>query len=249
MGRPLTMPGFPDHAPVDEGRRSVRFNPDTGALEALAGRSQYGEAFDPWGRYFGSNNSNHIRMEMLAARYLQRNPDAPLSWGMADISDHGEAAKVFPITERPTFELLTEAGEFTSACSVTPYTGDIFDGEYRRSTFVAEPVHNLVPRDVIEPDGGGFRARRGGEAASSSRRPTRGSGRSAFTLARTARSTSSTTTGSASSTRNGLRRNFRRIPPSSRLAPTAAASTASSRTVRRCRTLVSISAARTTRPW
>ena len=76
------MPGFPDRAPVDEGRRSVRFNPDTGALEALAGRSQYGEAFDPWGRYFGSNNSNHIRMEMLAARYLQRNPDAPLSWGM-----------------------------------------------------------------------------------------------------------------------------------------------------------------------
>ena len=81
---------------------------------------------------------------------------------MADISDHGEAAKVFPITERPTFELLTEAGEFTSACSVTPYTGDaFFDGEYRRSTFVAEPVHNLVHRDVIEPDGGGFRARRG----------------------------------------------------------------------------------------
>ena len=163
MGRPLTLPGWPDHAPVDEGRRSVRFNPDTGALEALAGRSQYGEAFDPWGRYFGSNNSNHIRMEMLAARYLQRNPDAPLSWGMADISDHGEAAKVFPITERPTFELLTEAGEFTSACSVTPYTGDVFDGEYRRSTFVAEPVHNLVHRDVIEPDGGGFRARRGSE--------------------------------------------------------------------------------------
>ena len=163
MGHPLTLPGFPDHAPVDEGRRSVRFNPDTGALEALAGRSQYGEAFDSWGRYFGSNNSNHIRMEMLAARYLRRNPDAPLSWGMADISDHGEAAKVFPITERPTFELLTEAGEFTSACSVTPYTGDAFDGEYRQSTFVAEPVHNLVHRDVIEPDGGGFRARRGSE--------------------------------------------------------------------------------------
>ncbi len=163
MGRPLTMPAFPDHAPVDEGRRSVRFNPDTGALEALGGRSQYGEAFDQWGRYFGSNNSNHIRMEMLAARYLQRNPDAPLSWGMADISDHGEAAKVFPITERPTFELLTEAGEFTSACSVTPYTGDVFGGEFLRSTFVAEPVHNLVHRDVIEADGGGFRARRGRE--------------------------------------------------------------------------------------
>ena len=95
-------------------------------------------------------------MEMLAARYLQRNPDAPLSWGMADISDHGEAAKVVQNRRAANVELLTEAGEFTSACSVTPYTGDIFDGEYRRSTFVAEPVHNLVHRDVIEPDGGGL---------------------------------------------------------------------------------------------
>jgi putative membrane-bound dehydrogenase-like protein len=163
MGRPLTMPAFPDRPPVDEGRQSVRFNPDTGALEATGGWSQYGEAFDPWGRYFGSDNSNHIRMAMLAARYRRRNPEAPLSWGMADISDHGEAAKVFPITERPTFELLTEAGEFTSACSLTPYTGDLFTGEYLRSTFVAEPVHNLVHRDVIEVDGGGFRARRGSE--------------------------------------------------------------------------------------
>ena len=129
-GHPLTMPLFPDRAPLVPGERSVRFRPDTGELEALAGQSQYGQAFDQWGRYFGSNNSNHIRMEVLAARYLARNPDLPLSSALDDISDHGTAAKVFPITERPTFELLTESGEFTSACSVTPYTGGGFSGEY-----------------------------------------------------------------------------------------------------------------------
>jgi putative membrane-bound dehydrogenase-like protein len=163
MGRPLTMPSFPNHPAVDPGRRSVRFRPQSGELEALSGQSQYGHAFDEWGRYFGSNNSNHIRLEVLAARYLARNPDLPLSEAMDDISDHGAAAHVFPITERPTYELLTEAGEFTSACSITPYTGGAFRGEYAHSTFVAEPVHNLVHRDVLTANGASLRAHRGSE--------------------------------------------------------------------------------------
>jgi putative membrane-bound dehydrogenase-like protein len=163
MGRPLTMPGFPNHPPVDAGRQSVRFRPESGEIEIMAGQSQYGHAFDEWGRYFGSNNSNHIRLEVLAARYLARNRDLPFSTAMADISDHGSAARVFPITERPTYELLTETGEFTSACSLTPYTGGAFPGEYAHSTFVAEPVHNLVHRDVLTPDGASLRARRGSE--------------------------------------------------------------------------------------
>ncbi len=163
LGRPLTMPGFPDRAPIDPGRHSVRFRPQSGEIEVLSGQSQYGHAFDEWGRYFGSNNSNHIRLEVLAARYVERNPDLGLPSAMDDISDHGSAAQVFSITERPTYELLTEAGEFTSACSLTPYTGGAFPGEYAHSTFVAEPVHNLVHRDVLAPDGATLRARRGSE--------------------------------------------------------------------------------------
>ena len=84
---------------------------------------------------------------------------------------------MFPITTNPQYELLTESGEFTSACSLTMYTGGLFKGEYARSTFVAEPVHNLVHRDVMEPSGATFVARRGGRGASSWRPPTRGSGR------------------------------------------------------------------------
>jgi len=162
MGRPLTMPGFPNRAPVDPHRQSVRFRPQSGELEVMSGQSQYGHAFDEWGRYFGSNNSNHIRLEVLAERYLERNRDLGFS-GMADISDHGSAAKVYPITDRPTYELLTEAGEFTSACSLTPYTGGMFSGQYAHSTFVAEPVHNLVHRDVLTPEGASLLARRGSE--------------------------------------------------------------------------------------
>ncbi len=161
LGRPLTMPPFPSREPVDPGRHSVRFRPQSGEIEVLSGQSQYGHAFDEWGRYFGSNNSNHIRLEVLAARYLARNRDLPSSVAMDDISDHGAAAQVFSIAERPTYELLTEAGEFTSACSVTPYTGGALAGDYARSTFVAEPVHNLVHRDVLSPNGASLRAHRG----------------------------------------------------------------------------------------
>ena len=163
LGRPLTQPRFPDRPPVKPERRSVRLRPDTGDLEAIAGQSQYGQAFDAWGHYFGSNNSDHMRLEMLREPYLARNPDLPIDAAMAEISDHGQNAKVFPITDHPTFELLTESGEFTSACSLTPYTGGLFSGSYARSTFVAEPVHNLVHRDVLEPEGSTLRARRGSE--------------------------------------------------------------------------------------
>jgi putative membrane-bound dehydrogenase-like protein len=163
LGKPLTQPRFPDRPAVNPERRSVRLRPDSGDLEAIAGQSQYGHAFDAWGHYFGSNNSDHIRLEMLRAQYLARNPDLPIDAAMAEISDHGQNAKVFPITDHPTFELLTESGEFTSACSLTPYTGGLFTGRYARSTFVAEPVHNLVHRDVLEPSGSTLRATRGGE--------------------------------------------------------------------------------------
>ena len=86
---------------------------------------------------------------------------------MEDISDHGSAAQVFPITKRPTFELLTEFGEFTSACAITPYEGGAFGGPAEPAAswlFVAEPVHNLVHRDVLAPSGATFVARRSHES-------------------------------------------------------------------------------------
>ncbi len=83
---------------------------------------------------------------------------------MQDIPDHGSAARVFPITKRPTFELLTEAGQFTSACAITPYEGGAFPEEAGPSLFVAEPVHNLVHRDVLSPSGATFVAHRSAES-------------------------------------------------------------------------------------
>ena len=157
---------FPDRsgaAPLDVNGRGVRFRPDSHALETLAGHSQFGHAFDDWGHYFTLDNSNHARHEVIAARYLERNPDLLLRSAMQDASDHGAAATVYPITRHAQFEMLSEPGQFTSACSLTFVPGGPLAVALGRSSFVAEPVHNLVHRDVWSPAGATFVARRAQE--------------------------------------------------------------------------------------
>src|SRR5262245_15288971 len=125
-GSPIRFPENPEAPTLDVGRHAVRFRLDPPAIEANSGSSQFGHAFDEWGRYFTLDNSNHLRHEVVAARYLRRNPDLPVGNAMQNVSDHGSNAKVYAITKRPRFELLTEPGEFTSACSLTLYLADRF---------------------------------------------------------------------------------------------------------------------------
>ena len=96
---------------------------------------------------------------MIAARYLERNPHLLLPSAMAEISDHGND-NIMPITHGARFDLLTEAGQFTSACALTVYAGGAFPDGFEGTTFIAEPVHNLVHRDVLTPKGSTFVASR-----------------------------------------------------------------------------------------
>ncbi len=154
---------FPDRnevASVDPNGHGIRFRPDRAELETLAGRSQFGHAFDEWGHYFTLDNSNHARHEVIAARYLKRNPDLALRSAMQDASDHGSAATVYAITRHAEFEMLSEPGQFTSACSLTFVPGGPLAAALGRSSLVAEPAQNLVHRDVWSPSGSTFVARR-----------------------------------------------------------------------------------------
>jgi len=137
--------------------RSIRFRPETYEIEALAAPSQFGHAYDPFGRRFVLNNTYHARHEAIEARYLRRNPDLPADTTVEEISDHGVPAKVFPLAATTRIEMLTNTGQFTSACGLTFWRG---------AAYVAEPAHNLVHRDVYYPRESTFRARRdldGGE--------------------------------------------------------------------------------------
>jgi putative membrane-bound dehydrogenase-like protein len=153
----------PAAEPLDAEGHAVRFHPASRRLERRAGRSQFGHAFDDWGRYFTLDNSNHARHEVIAAGYLRRNPDLLLPSAMQNASDHGAAATVFPITRGARFEMLSEPGQFTSACSLFFVPGGPLREALGRSSVVAEPVHNLVHRDVWEPAGSTFVARRAEE--------------------------------------------------------------------------------------
>jgi putative membrane-bound dehydrogenase-like protein len=159
-GSDIHFPAKPDgpHFPVE--RRSVRFRPDGYQLEYLASASQYGQTFDRFGQLFTHNNSDHARHEVIAARYYERNPALRVQQPWQDMSDHGNAAEIYPITSNPRFEILTSAGQITSACSLTLYLGGAFPPGFENVSFVGEPAHNLVHADVWSDDGSTFTAHR-----------------------------------------------------------------------------------------
>jgi putative membrane-bound dehydrogenase-like protein len=161
-GEPIRFPGHPD-APelgVNANGKAVRFKPDELQVEALSGKTQFGHTADAWGHRIYTSNADHLYHEVLTAPYLNMNPHLLISETTQDLPDHGAAAKVFPITENPNHQLLTDVGVITSSCGVTWYDGGAFGEPFERVTFVAESVHNLVHADVLEDDGASFTAKR-----------------------------------------------------------------------------------------
>lgn len=140
--------------------RAVRFKPDSYQVEEVSGETQFGHTMDAWGHHVYTSNADHLFHEVLASPYLKNNPNLLLSNVSQDISDHGNAAEIYPITENPNHQLLTDVGVITSSCGVTWYLGGAFGDKFREVTFVGEPVHNLVHADVIKQAGASFTASR-----------------------------------------------------------------------------------------
>lgn len=138
--------------------RGVRFRPDATGLEVLSSYTQFGHTFDQWGHYLLVSNANPGYHEVIANRYLLRNPDLLVSKVTQTLSDH--SPEVFPITKNPQHQLLTDLGVFTSACGLTSYQGGLFPAPYDSVAFVAEPVSNLVHADLIRDSGASFTASR-----------------------------------------------------------------------------------------
>ena len=160
-GTPIQFPDRNDISPLDPQGRNLRFRPDTHELEVLSGTSQYGQTFDEWGRHFGVNNPNTGRHEVIAARYLERNPDLLLSSVMKDLSQDRHVSFITERPESPRTEAgLQNFGRITSACSITFYMGGAFPGKYRNIAFIAEPAQNAVLAHRWSPAGASFAAER-----------------------------------------------------------------------------------------
>lgn len=141
--------------------RDLRIRPDTGDIDLQSGQTQYGRGRDDWGNWFGNNNSNPMYHFALEDHYIRRNPHVAAPDPRVHISDKPGAAEVFPISRTlPRFNSPEGANHFTSACSCIVYRDDLFGPIFSNSTFVSEPVHNLVHREIIEPNGVTFRSKR-----------------------------------------------------------------------------------------
>lgn len=148
--------------------RDLRIDPDTGDLETQSGRTQYGRCQDDWGNWFGGNNSDPIWHYVLDEQYLGRNPHLRAGAVRRSICVPPGAAPVFPASRTLTrFNDFDKVDRFTSACSPVIYRDTLLGESYCGNVFVCEPVHDLVYRGIMQPEGYSFRVTRADEQKSS----------------------------------------------------------------------------------
>lgn len=142
---------------VDISNMDFRFRPDTGEFERLPGRTQYGRNRDDVGNWFGSNNSLPGWHYALNDRYTRRNPHVSYPSAKAYLQSPSSAGPVYPASR--TLNRLndyTKVNRFTSACGLAIYRDSLLGRAFYGNSFICEPVHNLIRREVITPNGATF---------------------------------------------------------------------------------------------
>lgn len=160
QGGAIRFPDRPDVKPLDVHSRDIRFRPDQGQIDALAGFSQFGWGFNEFGDRFVVWNSDHVRHVPIDGTTMTRNPYQTIATPMASVSDHKPQSTVYPITENPHHIHDSQVGQFTSACGFSIYTGANLTPDFQDNSLTCEPVHNLVHRDILKPKGGTYVASR-----------------------------------------------------------------------------------------
>ncbi|TWU55874.1 neutral/alkaline non-lysosomal ceramidase N-terminal domain-containing protein [Rubripirellula reticaptiva] len=129
----------------------VRWDPESGHLERLPGKTQFIRSRDRWGRWYGNTNSVplfHYRIDDVDL--LKRN--ATVSRKQL-VLDPGVAPPVFPSSRTvDRFNDLFAKNRITSACSSIVLRGDGMGQAMVDAALVCEPVHNLVARFRLQSD-------------------------------------------------------------------------------------------------
>ncbi len=148
--------------------RDFRMRPDTGEFEAVSGLSQQGRARDDFGNAFGCDNGTWMWHFPFPDRYLARNPGLSVSGSRVHVAAGADANRVYPTS--PTLERFNDpeaAERTTSACGLEVFRDLRLGPELYHNAFIAEPVHNLVHRLVVQPSGTTFTGTRAPEEARS----------------------------------------------------------------------------------
>ncbi|MBM80458.1 MAG: hypothetical protein CMJ78_07685 [Planctomycetaceae bacterium] len=125
-----------------------RFDPRSDRSEAVTGVGQFGLTFDNYGNRFVCSNRNPCKQIVIKDRYLKQNPLAAIPTLVNDVSPAGDSSRIFPISRAWTTSNL-HAGQFTAACGVTIYRGDLMPSMTGNS-FTCDPTGNLVHRDILK---------------------------------------------------------------------------------------------------
>ncbi len=160
-GNVLPAGAPPGTKPVSLRQHDFRFRPDAGLFESVPGQTQFGRHRDDWGNWFGNNNSSWLWHYHFPEHYLARNSFASVKETKQMLANGNDATRCYPASVTlQRFNDFWAANRVTSGNSPTPYRDEIFGPEFRTSVFISEPVHNLVHREVLEPDGVSFKSHR-----------------------------------------------------------------------------------------
>ena len=144
---------------IDMSGRDLRIHPETGRMEAVSGSSQCGRTCDIFGNWFGNDNSDPLWHYVMEDRYLRRNPFVAAPSPKVHQTDPPRAPPVYPTSRTlDRFNDLFALDRFTSACS--PYIWRIESNDEALTALICEPVHNLVSRVILEPQGVTFAGHR-----------------------------------------------------------------------------------------
>ena len=148
--------------------RDIRIRPETGEIETVLGRSQFGRNRDSWGNWFGNSNSWPGWHYALDDEFLRRNPYVNYTNPRVFLPEEPQAGKVFPNSKTLSrFNDYERANRFTSACGFMVYDDETLGRPFVGNSFVSEPVHNLVSRGILYPSGSSFKSKRAPEEVGS----------------------------------------------------------------------------------
>ncbi|VAX38706.1 hypothetical protein MNBD_PLANCTO02-137 [hydrothermal vent metagenome] len=141
--------------------RDLRFHPETGAMETVSGQTQFGRVRDDWGNWFGCSNSQPSYHYVLKDHYLKRNKYLSSPNVKVQISNRPGAATVFPQSRTlARFNEFNKVNRFTSACGIEIYRDHLLGNRFQGNSFVCEPVHNLVHREIVTSNKSTFASQR-----------------------------------------------------------------------------------------